>query len=255
MRAKNLDDICYNTNPLIEVVARVDLVSPVEKIEKKLPKNLAKAALRMFPIDEPKPAFHQELVLSQKEVQTKRTEFTEWNFYGKAREKRLVITPQAIFVSYKKYESFEALRDEFWSVLQTFFSSCDSAQPSRLGLRYINQLRQDDGDPLLWDRYVDKQLLGLLDYTVKGAKPSRVFHNLEFAFGDFNLLFQFGLHNPDYPAPIRQREFILDLDAYFKGLFEPADIPASLHSYHTEIQRLFERSITPETRKALNADK
>jgi uncharacterized protein (TIGR04255 family) len=86
----------------------------------------------------------------------------------------------------------------------------------------------------------------MFTYQVTDAEPSRIFHNFEVVFSDlgFNMRFQFGLHNPDYPAPIRQRMFVLDFDAYCQGMIEPSDIPTVLDKYHAEIQRLFERSIT-----------
>lgn len=253
MNQNDLAAICYQRNSLTEVIARIDLVSPVEAIAKELPKDIAKAALRRFPIDEPKPAFTQELLVTPQELHTRKKEFTEWNFYGRTREKRLTITSQALFVSYNKYEAYEPFREEFCSVVEVFFAACDEAQPSRLGLRYVNELKRPGENPLSWSDYVDSDLLGMFGYEVEGAEPSRIFHNFELAFDGFNLRFQFGIHNPDYPAPIRQKVFVLDFDAYYKGLLEPGDIPGALDSYHLQVQRLFERSITDRTREILNA--
>jgi uncharacterized protein (TIGR04255 family) len=95
-------------------------------------------------------------------------------------------------------------------------------------------------------------LLCLFSYKIKNATPTRVFHNLEVSYDDYNLRFQFGIHNPDYPAPIKHRGFILDYDAYYKGLLEPTDIPNALDNYHKSIQELFEKCITEQTREYLN---
>ena len=242
------DSICYRRTFLTEVIARIDLVSPLPSLAEELPKQVSKTALVHFPIDEPRLAFTQELLVSAKELTTRIQEFTEWNFHGRNREKRLTISPQAFFVSYKQYETYESLRSDFLAIAEGFFNCFDQAQPSRLGLRYINQLEVPGTDPLDWGDYVSTDLLGLFSYTVKGATPLRVFHNFEVAFPDFNLRFQFGAHNPDYPAPIRRRVFILDYDAYFKGLLEAQDIPDCLDMYHGAIQELFERSITEKLR-------
>lgn len=248
-----LNAICYPNNYLTRVIARIDLVSPVEALANELPKELSKAALGMFPISEPRQAVTQELFISPQGPRTRNKRFTVWNFHGKTREKRLEITQQYVLVSYSKYEKYELLRNEFDSILNAFFGEYNQAQPSKLGLRYINALTiGGEENPLKWDTYINNELLDLFGYQVEGAKPARIFHNMEFAFDNFCLRFQFGIHNPDYPAPIRQRHFILDFDAYNKGLLEPTNVITELDSFHTQIQHLFERSITETTRGFLN---
>lgn len=247
-----LNSICYRQNFLSQVVARVDLVSPVAGVQTELPKELARAALEYFPIDEPRPVYTQELLVSKNELRARKHEFTEWNFFGKQREKRLTMMQTAFFVVYTKYQSYEQLRQEFLHTCEAFFECCGEAQPSRMGLRFVNEIRIEGTDPLEWSSYIDSELLHLLDYSVRGAQPIRLFHNLEFSFGEFNLTFNFGLHNPDYPAPIRQRVFILDFDAYYKGLLEPPDLAVLLDKYHRVIQERFEVSITDATRAVMN---
>lgn len=254
----DLDEIKYKTNPLTEVIARIDFVRPVEAIIANLPSEIKKAAQETFPIAEPKPAVLQGFRVSpSKDTEIlPRTEYTEWNFYGRQKEKKLCITPQAVWVSHKQYETYEAFRGDFLPISEAFFRSFSDVQPSRLGLRYINQLKSDmfpETDPLEWSPFVKDELLGLFRYKVEGAKPARIFHNCEYVFGDdFNLRMQFGIHNPDFPAEIRQRIFILDFDAYHKGLVEHSAIKTELDSLHTSIQRLFEDCITPHTRDKLN---
>ena len=107
-------------------------------------------------------------------------------------------------------------------------------------------------NPLDWEEYISDELLGLLAYEVEGSDPIRIWHKLEFTFDDFIVRFQFGVNNPDHPAQIRRREFILDYDAYFEGLIEQQDIPDYLDKYHTAIQKMFERSITDKLREVMN---
>jgi uncharacterized protein (TIGR04255 family) len=246
------DSIHYSKNFLTGVIARIDLVSPVLIIAKELPKDVSKVALKYFPIDEPKPAFTQEIVVTPKEVSTSKQEFTEWNFYGRNREKHFRITPAFFFISYKKYEAYEGLRNEFIEIVGEVFRTTDQAQPSRLGLRYINEINLTDGNPLDWKEYIDSSLLGLFSYSVEDAQPTRIFHNIELVFGDFNLRVQFGIHNPDYLAPIRRRIFILDYDAYYRGPVEPTDVPILLDKSHFTIQKMFESNITQKLREIIN---
>jgi uncharacterized protein (TIGR04255 family) len=184
----------------------------------------------------------------------RKNEFTEWNFYGRKREKRASITPHFFFVSDRSYTSFANLREGFLALVNSFFESFNDAQPSRLGLRYINTIKAPNGSPLDWKKNISSELLGLFSFSIPNAEPSRIFHNVEFTYEGFNLRFQFGIHNPDYPAPIRQRVFILDFDAYHQGLLQSTELPQHLDNFHKEIQILFERAITPEFRELLNAE-
>jgi len=248
------DNVCYKRNFLTEVIARLDLVSPIESLGDELPKRIAAESLRDFPISEPRPMKTRQVRISEREVESKLKEFTEWNFWGREREKRLTLGPQTFLISYGRYQRYETLRTEFENIAKVFFENYSEAQPNRLGLRYINEIKLGDGDPLQWEDYISKELLGMFSFRAEGAEVARIFHNLELVYGasDFNLRFQFGMHNPDYPAPIRQRVFVLDFDAYCEGLLETQIVPTLLDKYHVAIQSLFERSITEKTRNELN---
>ena len=244
---------CYKRNFLTQVIARVDLASPVSLIENQLPKAISQAALDKFPIAEPKNRVIPEVRVSSEQVHTPEMRvFTEWNFHGTERQKHATIIPNAFFVLCNRYEQYESFRDDFCSIATAFFAACEDAQPSRLGLRYVNELRIPGQDPLDWKDYLDPNLLAMFEYKIEGGKPARIFHNVDFVFDNFSLGFRFGLHNPDHPAPIRQRVFVLDFDAYHQGLLDSTDIPKELDSYHLQIQKLFERSITKKTREVLN---
>jgi uncharacterized protein (TIGR04255 family) len=124
-----------------------------------------------------------------------------------------------------------------------------------LGLRYINQIDFDKEirDQFRWEEYINQDLLGLLNYSIEDAKPSRIFHNLEFVInGLYNLRFNFGLNNPDYPSQIKKKIFTLDYDAYFNGLLDKDSIPDLLDKFHDSIQSLFEKNITDLMRDRLN---
>ena len=51
------------------------------------------------------------------------------------------------------------------------------------------------------------------------------------------------MFNPDYPAPIQKKSFILDYDAYHRGALNLEDIIPKLDKLNTIIKTIFERSI------------
>jgi uncharacterized protein (TIGR04255 family) len=58
--------------------------------------------------------------------------------------------------------------------------------------------------------------------------------------------------NPDYPARIRQKVFVLDLDAYTHSLVYITDVGRLLDDFHAAVQRYFEQSITENLRRLMN---
>lgn len=54
-----------------------------------------------------------------------------------------------------------------------------------------------------------------------GSRIFRGCFTVEYNFGEIYLKCQFGIANPDYPALIKRRQFILDIDAYSAGAYEP----------------------------------
>jgi uncharacterized protein (TIGR04255 family) len=251
----NYDRVCYNKNFLKKVIARVDFLSPISKIEKNIPKTISEDIKSIFPIAEPRKVVAQELQISKNGTKEKRSELTEWRFHSKKRDKTLMIHPQFLWISYSKYSSFEQFKKEFFGILSNFFKFFDEAQGQRVGLRYINEINLDEKEPLSWEKYINNDLLCLNNFSSNQENISRIFSNIEYTFDDYFVKFQFGIHNPDYPAPILQKQFILDYDAYYQGVLNLEDITSSFDQFHKKIQELFELSIYDELRDILNGKK
>ncbi|BCV48515.1 TIGR04255 family protein [Shewanella algae] len=121
---------------------------------------------------------------------------------------------------------------------------------SRIGVRYINSIELTEKNPLEWSEYLNENILGIVSFHAC-ENISRVFHILEYNFDGQALKYQFGLPNPDYPAVIKKKQFILDLDSYFTGAFDEKDIYFCINQCHHKIQELFEKSITDKTRNLM----
>lgn len=200
MTALSHDVISYKHNYIDQVIARVDFLSPLAGIESNVPQRLSQSILSSFPIAEPKQTAAQEVQIGPNlELASKRVDITEWHFHGRNREKTFVVLPSALFVTHSIYSNYESVRDEFTRLLEVCFDLFKEAQPSRLGLRYINKIHFPDGNPLDWNDYINNMLLSLFSFPEDKRRLSRIFHNLEFAFEEFNLRYQFGMNNPDFP--------------------------------------------------------
>lgn len=257
MAIELLDDthnkVCYKKNHLKSVVARVDFEIPIRELVDTIPPQLHKQALKNFPVPDPGELVTKTIQLTRDSTSTASEGFKNWEYYGIDRKKKTSITKDHMFVEYFSYESFTDIERDFLSLVQELETLYPEVGVKRIGLRYVNQIQAQGANILDWDEYISPDILGLLGYEIPNALPVRNFHILEFRIGDSNLRFQFGLFNPDYPSPIRQRQFILDFDAYTLSLSEMREVRMRIEEFHGQIQSLFEHVITDGLRNELNS--
>lgn len=102
-----------------------------------------------------------------------------------------------------------------------------------------------------WDKYLKPELNSIFAIADNKKTISRVFHVLEFNYGEDSLRFQFGMYNPDYPAPKRKKIYTLDYDMYATKILDKSDMEKTLDCFHEKVNRSFEEVITDELRKIM----
>lgn len=252
------EDKCYTRNFLGQVITKIDFINPLKGIESNLAPTLTKKILEKFPIAEPRTAINYELQFTSEEADSStatQTRSKQWLFHGRNREKSFSLTSNSVILGYSKYKSFEELSSEFLDIITVLLVNYKEAQPSFLGLRYVNNINLNETEPLDWTELLHKKMLSILDFPPDDAKTRivRAFSVLEMNFDTFNLRYQFGMPNIDYPALIRQKHFVLDLDAYYQGNFDATELASKLEEFHATIQKYFEFSITDRLREQMNA--
>ncbi len=244
----------YKKNFLTNVIVRVDFPNPL-KIES-LPPDLTKAFLKSFPISEPKKVFEltgefKIIPKTKIEIETGE-ETTEWNYYGRDREKRLILQKYFLSITYiKSYKRYDDLKSELLSIISELFKIFSDIQINRLGLRYINEISLDEANFFDWEKYLDRDLLSIFNIAGNKDTIARGLNNLVLNYGNMILNFHYGMHNPDFPAPIRKKIFVLDYDASYIGLQDLKDIESNLFAFHEEIKKLFEENIEDGLREVM----
>lgn len=234
----------YRKPFLVEVLARLDFTGRVDQFLVGLPSPLVSTVLKNFPIMEP-----QEKEVVEIEGQAPLFKAGPNIFRSSDRNRRMVITPMAMFLDDNKYESFERFENEFTPVVERVFADNPDLMVRRFGLRYINKVHDQNGNVHEWDKYIKPEFLTV--FSVSPEKKNllaRALHNLTWNLGDMILNFNYGIYNPDFPSPINQKEFIFDFDAYYEGAMKLEEIGPKLDRCHQQIQELFESCITDELR-------
>lgn len=247
----------YKKNFLSQVIARVDFSTPLPGVADSLPGDVAKLALAHFPISEPRKRVGGSIKFDpQGNTSTEKlATITLWQYHGKERTKSLLIAQDFMFVVYNRYENLGALKTDFLPILKALFKRFpEDMVVNRFGLRYINNIPRNESDPTQWNKYLDPAICAL--FEVKGnpggkTQICRALNNIEWNNGQFNLKFRYGMHNPDYPAPLRSKDFILDFDAYSQGRQDESEITTNLDRFYVDIKNLFEASITEELRQEM----
>ena len=246
------EQVCYQKSFLKQVIAKVDFASPIVQLEKNVPKKLLDAIVKSFPIIEPVETLMHEVLFNADSVQSNQTKSRQWNYFSKDRGRQLTLAPQSIFISYSIYKNFEEAKEQFGSVIDALIKTFPEATAARFGLRYINQIDLDISNPLKWDEYIDANLLGNSGFFNDTEKLTRLISIAEINNEDINIRFQFGMPNPDYPAPVRRPLYILDLDASVSQAHDLSEVMPYMVSAHNLIQAIYERSITPKLREKMN---
>lgn len=240
----------YAENTLTQVIARVDFAGPLNFPAEPTPAFL-ETIRREFPIVEPRGMHMTEFKLDGDKVITQQEsrQLVEWNFHGRSRESHLRIGPDFAAVTLERYDRFATLRRVFETALMAMHDEAPHPTVRRLGLRYINNIKGTRGALTSgWSGLISSQLTAILKSTLGEARPVRLVGIATQDYGDFLVQTRYGVPNPDYPAPIRRKSFLLDFDAFTEAAVPFGELLPLLDSMHGAIDDLFELSIGSKLR-------
>jgi len=248
------DTVCYAHTFLSEVAVQIDFLEPPDPLNGKvLPGNIQAELKKYFPIYEPGSASSHELTFSEEGIAASREEFQQWVYHGNEREKTISINKKQVIVRTSDYSTYENLKDNVLSPINAISSQDPEKYVSRTGLRYVNiypdlLTSMDDAST-----YFSSMLSGPLASLDNAENCSRSFLITEYIYEDVKVRMQTGVYNPDYPARIKKRDFIIDIDAYSDTPHQFVEVGKTLDQLHQCIQVHFESSITRALREKMNA--
>lgn len=251
----------YEANTITNAIIRLDFASPIHPINAELAASVRSTCLKYFEIPDQSEIQSQEFQLSNEpgvqSMTMNHSTMTEWCFKGKNSRKELKISQNYLLIEVQDYSTFEDFKNDFIQVFSAFKNEYGEVQISRMGMRYINQIKlginkaQSESWHNYWSQYLDVNLLGALAFTDDDSSLAQQMNSCVMNYGDFSLNFQYGMFNPDYPAVAKKPVFVLDTDVYSAGLLGYEDIVAGLDSFHNRVSEWFEKSITDELRRIL----
>ena len=208
----------YKSNFLTNVIFRVDF-PPILSLDSRNPPTKFQSEIKdSFPILEPKPGKLYEIEISQEVPKVVETKVTRWQFFNKEKTKVVDVASNAIILEYFVYRNFKEFFNDVDLVFNKFFNIYDVVKISnRIGLRYINQVKIEKGNPFDWENLINPELVLVNRDFISSIKDIKKSMNLlEFQTQVCNLKFQFGMFNSEYPNQIALKEFALYYDCSIK---------------------------------------
>ena len=206
--------------------------------------NIRRIVSNDFPEFEPQEQVSLQVMVKTDESEkiTKEKRSKVFRFYHSTTNNSLTLEGDAIIFDMKTYNSYEDFRNIVKNVIQNVETENQSAKLSRTGLRYINQLILDEGNPFDWNELIKEPLISSLEFIDNRNELARLMGVIELNRSDYFIRFQYGWYNSEFPNPIAKKEFALDYDCYSKNEIDISEVLSQIDIYHTAIKELFEYS-------------
>ncbi len=248
----------YKTNFLTNVVFKVDFPKILELNEQNPPAKLQEKIREKFPdLKEIKKQYIKfDTKLTGENVEVKQEKTISWKFSNKEKTKNVFVDSEFIYLEYNKYTKFQEFLEDIKFIISIFFEIYPVKISKRIGLRYVNQIKLPEGDPLDWNGLINESLFDVTNRFIdEKDNLRRSMHSLEIKENEHNLRFQFGSFNSEYPNTIARKEFVLDYDCYTVEETDITDVSIKAKEFHEIISKWFEKSILDGLRDKMKSDK
>ena len=255
----NFESVCYTRNFLGRVIFRIDFQTEIS-YEVINSTSMVKAIMGNFPVSEKDRIVYEgryKLTFNKSKpgvAPENATQVVEKAFTDSEKTKKLIFSEKYLIVEIYQYTVFDDLLKYVDEILENI--DCDIAI-RRMGLRYINNYEFKEKRIFSFNKYFNKDLLSFsfmakLDSNIL---PKRALNIQEYAYEENNIKFQYGLYNPEFPAPIKKKAFVLDYDGYYQGLIDDKKaILPKFKELHRLIQYFFEKSITDKMKDEMDKE-
>jgi uncharacterized protein (TIGR04255 family) len=176
-----------------------------------------------------------------------------WRFRTLDSGRSIVLGRDFVGLEATSYSTFPEFSEEVRRVV----SALDALKTppkvfQRLGLRYLNELRQDDAHkPSDWKPFLNEELLGIVGGDLLGDAVSQAIQEIRLNDAGVMLIVRHGYLGPE--ATDNKPFYLIDLDCFSEATGHVAEdeILERLAEFHERVHNLFELSLTDEMRAYL----
>lgn len=179
-----------------------------------------------------------------------------WIFSNDDKNKEIELNANFLILHYTKgaYIGFK----EFLDDVLLMFKALEYYSPYKLnfmGLRYINQINEDNIDESNIKKYINPSLTNNIIFDLEdGEEFSQYLSRIDLIKDNYNLTFQYGFFNPGFPDPNFKKDFILDYDCILRDVSlikSQGDLINEIKNMNFFIYNKFDYSITDELKSLM----
>lgn len=244
----------YTRNFLSQVVLRIDYPRVPDIGSERRPELMARIIGAFPQVAGVQQAQVQFTVGAEQPAIEKKLVGYNWIANDAAGNKRVELTTDSLSLvnANKSFTNFDDFFKEFSTIFQAFEEIYGVAEFTRVGLRYINEIELNEGSALDWDGYLSKDVIGAAKFRIpKDFSLSRSMHQIVSIHDDVTLVSNFGIYNPDFPAAIARRQFILDFDCYITGAVGRDEMLRRVKELNKVCEDSFEGSVEARLREVM----
>lgn len=238
---------------LKQVILRLDFLGEI-KLSQQVVDTIRRMVSDSLPEFKPREKVLYEMTFDKAQKITKEKRAKAFLFHNNTTNSSLSLDPDAISFDIKDYTTYEDFRAFVQKVLQNLGTENSSAKTSRIGLRYINQIIFNEGNPFEWAGLIKDPLTSNLSFIERQNELSRLIGIIELNRSEYLIKFQYGWFNSEYPNPIAKKEFLLDYDCYSKDEIDLSLALSQVDTYHTAIKELFEYSTLEDLKRIMRGE-
>ena len=246
-----LSKIKYGKNFLSDVIFRVDF-SPILVIRESISSKFQEQLRPLFPLLTEQKVFEFAAKIESGLIEGSSKPLSNWVLEDAEHRFRLTLNFAYLAVEDLRYRTLDEFVKVIQPILEAFKLYYTNPQFTRLGLRYINTIKLNEGNPFDWKSLIAEPLVCPVEGFI-GSKQelSRAMSQFVLNKGECTVIFNFGIFNPEYPSRIASREYILDYDCFSQDV--DADLIKQMRDFNEQVLRLFELSIQDPLRVMMEA--
>ncbi len=175
-------------------------------------------------------------------------------YYSSSQNNKLILSNKSLIFEINEYSNYEEIQQWLKEIVVPLLLK-NRLTVIRTGIRYINVF--DSEKMRIRKNYFSREIAATISVNEfqedNSVLLTRSMHVTEYQINGMQLVFRYGLYNPQYPNKLLNYSFALDYDCYTEEPIESVDeLLRCIENGHGAIQMLFESSITDVLRKVMH---
>lgn len=182
----------------------------------------------------------------------------EFCLFNIERTERLKFSKDTFIYETIKYTSYEDIKDKVKEFIDIVSKNGKEELFNRIGMRYINNIElpySKKEEIFNWENYINESIWNnsqfsntiLQKITVQEFKSEKEDSNIIFRL-------QTGIPNPNKPAEIIKKNFLIDIDGFTMNVEKMANALDKLQEIHDELSNIFDKCIEENLIKIMNGE-